>query len=135
MNKFRFLVVVSTILVVISIFHVDIFASSGSDHEDIQKLIDETYQYLDETEELTQDVDTNVLRISSNDTSGLHSIILSLIGDYNPIVKDYVYTSNNGYQSHSIEITPDWSWIASAAIFALVLFCVFRFIGGLFSHD
>lgn len=79
------------------------------------------------------EVNSEVLRISANETSGFHAVILSLLGDYNPIVKDYVYQTSQGYSSHSIEITPDWSWICSAAIFALIIFCVFRLIGGLFS--
>lgn len=69
------------------------------------------------------------LRLSSNDTSGLHSILLSLIGDYNPIAKDYTYQSSNGYISHSIDIQPDYSWIASALIFAILLYCSFRLLG------
>lgn len=79
------------------------------------------------------DTKTEVLRVSANDTSGLHSVILTLIGDYNPIVKDYTYQSTQGYTSHSIDIQPDWSWIASCFVFVVVLFCVFRLLGGLFS--
>lgn len=74
------------------------------------------------------------LRISANQTTGLHSVMLQLIGDYNPIVKDYTYTSSNGYTSHSIDIQPDWSWIASCAVFIVVLYSVFRLIGGIFSN-
>lgn len=83
--------------------------------------------------EPVQEVSTSTLRISANETSGFHAVILGLLGDYNPIVKDYTYQSSNGYTSHSIEITPDWSWIASAAIFLVIIFCLFRLIGGLFS--
>lgn len=75
----------------------------------------------------------SIMRISASDTSGLHSILLTLIGDYNPIVKDYTYTSSSGYTSHQIDIQPDWSWIMTAALFIVVIFCVFRFVGGLFS--
>lgn len=71
------------------------------------------------------------LRLSANDTTGLHAVLLSLIGDYNPIVKDYTYTSNNGYVNHSIEITPDWSWIMTAGLFIVVIFSVFRIFGGI----
>lgn len=69
------------------------------------------------------------LRISASDTSGLHAILLSLIGDYNPIVKDYTYQSSNGYANHSIEIQPDWSWILSCALFIVVIFSVFHLFG------
>lgn len=75
----------------------------------------------------------SIMRISASDTSGLHSILLTLIGDYNPIVKDYTYTSSSGYTSHQIDIQPDWSWIMTAALFIVVIFCLFRFVGGLFS--
>lgn len=72
-----------------------------------------------------------VLRVSPSDTSGLHSLFLTLIGDYNPVVKDYTYQSTQGYTSHSIEITPDWSWIMTAALFIIVVYCFLRIVGGL----
>lgn len=78
-----------------------------------------------------------VLRVSPSDTSGLHALVLSLLGDYNPVVKDYTYvtTSYNGTQTtnHSIEISPDYSWIATALIFLVVIYCIFRLIGAIFS--
>ena len=80
-----------------------------------------------------EEVSVSTLRISSSDTSGFHAVILGLLGDYNPIVKDYTYTSQQGYTSHSIDIQPDWSWICSAAIFLVIIFSLFRLIGGLFS--
>lgn len=83
----------------------------------------------------TQTVDTEVLRISANDTSGLHAIVLGLIGDYNSIVKDYTYitTSYNGTQTtnHVVEITPDYSWIATCLLFIVMIYCLFRFLGSL----
>lgn len=80
-----------------------------------------------------ENTNISVMKISSSDTTGLHSILLRLIGDYNPIVKDYTYTSSNGYTSHSIDISPDWSWIMTAALFIIVIYCLFRFLGGIFS--
>lgn len=72
----------------------------------------------------------NQLRISSSDTSGLHAILLSLIGDYNPIVTDHEYrTGTSQYTSHSIDIQPDWSWIMTAVLFIVVLYCFFRLLG------
>lgn len=100
------------------------FAFASSDESDTQQSKDDSYTF----------VEVSSLRLSASDTSGLHSIILSLIGDYNPIVKDYTYQSSNGYTSHSIDIQPDWSWIASCAVFMLIIFCVFRFFGGLFKN-
>lgn len=81
---------------------------------------------------LSESPTTSVLRITASDTSGLHSVILRLIGDYNPIVTDHVYQQSGSYTSHHVEVTPDWSWIASALIFAIVLYSFFRIIGSLF---
>lgn len=75
-----------------------------------------------------------ILRVSANDTSGLHRIILTLIGDYNPIVTDHVYSQSGNYTSHHIEVTPDWSWIASCFVFCIVLYSFFRIIGMVFDR-
>lgn len=97
------------------------------------EVINNAQQYLDDSKELIS-YNEEVLRVSASNTTGFQSIILSLLGDYEPIVKDYEYRNNNNqYYSHSIEIQPDYSWIASAAIFAIVLFCIFRLIGSVLS--
>lgn len=125
------------IIIVLLIFLVSVvpaFASSESDPVEDPVDLEDIQQYIDDTNTMIS-ANSEVLRITASDTSGFHSVILSLLGDYNPIVTDYEYRNNNNtYTSHSIEIEPDWSWIASAAIFAIVIFCVFRFIGGLFSR-
>lgn len=125
------------IIIVLLIFLVSVvpaFASSESDPVEDPVDLEDIQQYIDDTNNMIS-ANSEVLRITASDTSGFHSVILSLLGDYNPIVTDYEYRNNNNtYTSHSIEIEPDWSWIASAAIFAIVIFCVFRFIGGLFSR-
>lgn len=94
------------------------------------------YSYSSSDQE-GQTASVTVLRVSPSDTSGLHALVLSLLGDYNPVVKDYTYTttSYNGTQTtnHSIEISPDYSWIATALIFLVVIYCVFRLIGAIFS--
>jgi len=84
--------------------------------------------------EVNESTDVRILKVSANDTSGLHSILLRLIGDYNPIVIDHTYQNYNGYTQHSIDMQPDWSWILTAALFIIVIFCTFRFVGGLFSR-
>lgn len=81
-------------------------------------------------------VSSTPLRISASDTTGLHSVILSLIGDYNPIqsVTEYRYPSGTGYQTrYQVDVTPDWSWIMTCFLFIVVIFCVFRLIGGIFT--
>lgn len=77
-----------------------------------------------------ESVNTSLQRVSASDSTGLKSIMLSLIGDYDTVVTDYVY-SNGSYQSHSISIERDWSWIMSCALFIVVLYCVFRCVGGI----
>lgn len=80
-------------------------------------------------------VEKSLMRVSASDATGFKAVMLSLLGDYETVITDYTYQSgSSGYYSHSINIERDWSWICSAAIFGLVIFCVFRFIGGLFSH-
>lgn len=101
------------------------FADSENDPE-------EFIVYQDET----GSTHTEVLRVSASDTNGFHSVILSLLGDYNPIATttEYRYPSGTGYQNrYQVDVTPDYSWIASACIFAIVLYCALRFIGGIFS--
>lgn len=73
------------------------------------------------------------LRISPNDTNGLKAILLSLMGDYEPIVTDYTYRQgSSSYESHSIDIQPDFVWLSSFVIFALIIYCLFRLGGAMF---
>lgn len=69
-------------------------------------------------------------RLTAANTTGFKSVMLGLIGDYESVVTDYTYQSGS-YVSHSIDITPDYSWIAACLTFVVVVFCVFRLIGGL----
>lgn len=108
-----------TLLIMVLLMCLPCFAFADSDSGDTP--ID--------SNEIIENTDVQVLRVSANQTSGLHSVLLSLIGDYNPIVKDYTYTSSNGYTSHSIDIQPDWSWIATCALFIVIIYCVFRLFG------
>lgn len=64
----------------------------------------------------------------ANDGS-LKSVFLSLIGSYDPIVLEYEYTSQQGYTSYLREVQLDYPWLASAFLFIVVLWCVFK-IGG-----
>lgn len=64
--------------------------------------------------------------VSSSDANGLKALVLDLIGDYDAIVVEYEYTSNNGYQSYLREVQYDFPWLVSAGIFAIVLYCTFR---------
>lgn len=74
--------------------------------------------------------------VTPNNSNGLHKIIIQLIGNYEPVTVDYTYyQGSSSYQYHDIQTSPDWSWICSCGIFALVIFSVFRLIGFLFRKD
>lgn len=137
---------ISIIFLIIFLFVSSSFAFASSSDTDflvsdptLQDLVDDTLDYLDHSSVSEDDfyltnISVNNFRLSSSDTSGLHSIILSLLGDYNSVVTDYEYRNNNNtYTSHSIDISPDWSWIATAVIFLVVLYSTFRLIGSIFS--
>lgn len=73
------------------------------------------------------------LSISPDDTNGLKSILLELMGDYEPIVTDYTYRQgSSSYESHSIDVQPDFVWLSSFVIFALIIYCLFRLGGAMF---
>lgn len=70
--------------------------------------------------------------VTAADSSGLKSVLLSILGDYETVVTDYEYRNNNNtYYSHSISIERDWAWLCSCGIFAILLYCTFRTIGGI----
>lgn len=94
-----------------------------------------TFDYVDIPLQEVQEIKTEVtlMSVSSSNTTGFKSVVLGLLGDYNPVVTDHTYQSSGSYISHSIDIQPDYSWICSAGIFALVLYCIFRLFGGFIS--
>ncbi len=71
----------------------------------------------------------SVSPITPDSTSGLKSVVLGLIGNYDTIVTDYTYTSNNGYLQHTIEVQPDYVWMGSFLLLFLIIYCLFR-LGG-----
>ena len=86
--------------------------------------------------DLPSEVTVEPLRISPSNTSGFHAVVLGLLGDYNPIAVTtaYQYPSGTGFQTrYQVDVEPDWSWICTAALFVVIIFCLFRLIGGLFS--
>lgn len=89
-----------------------------------------------ENQEEPVKIEAKAAPVTPSTTNGFHNVIINLLGNYEPITVDYEYrTGSSTYTSHSITTAPDWSWIASAAIFGIVIFCVFRFLGGLFRRD
>ena len=69
--------------------------------------------------------------VTPNNSNGFKAVVLQLLGNYDPIIAEYSYTNTQGYVSYIREVQPDYVWMCSTAIFAIVLFCLFRFLGGL----
>lgn len=103
------------------------------------------FMYQGELEEVSaisvplQDADSGISPLFDLDdgqtieSSGtLKSILVELIGPYNPVIVQYRYqTSTSGNYSYLREIQPDYVWWASAGLFALLIYCTFRLGGAL----
>lgn len=70
--------------------------------------------------------------ITPSNTTGFKKVLISVIGNYESIVTDYRYQNTNGTWQYLREVQPDYVWLSSAGIFALLLWCVFRMAGGIF---
>lgn len=93
-------------------------------------------EYLLSSETASLDFRVQVSAVSGG-SSGLGSIVESLLGTYSP--KTYLVTTYmpDGSYVESHEIVPglaglDYEWIAGAVLFTLALYCIFRMIGGIF---
>lgn len=70
--------------------------------------------------------------VTPSSASGLKAALLTVLGNYDPVVVVYQYnTSGSGYSSYSTDIQPDYAWIASAALLCLVILCLFKLGGAL----
>lgn len=87
---------------------------------------DEDYSFVDASIMPLYSLDNGTTPINS----GLRSIVRTLIGNYSPVVVQYQYTNGSNTQ-YLREILPDYEWMFSCGIFALVLYCTFR-MGGAF---
>lgn len=74
---------------------------------------------------------TGLSPVTPADTTGLKAVLLSFIGDYDPPVVQYEYTTNNNYKQYVNEIQPDYVWICSFALIALFIYCLFKLGGAL----
>lgn len=68
--------------------------------------------------------------VTPSNTTGLKSVLVSILGNYDPIVAQYQYNNGSNY-SYIREIQPDYVWLVSAGIFAILLYCTWRLLGGL----
>lgn len=73
---------------------------------------------------------TSVAPVTPSNSNGFKAVLVGLLGNYDPVVVEYQYQSSNGYYSYLREIQPDYAWMCGAAIFLVVIFCIFRILGG-----
>lgn len=76
-------------------------------------------------------VATGLAPVTPSDTTGVKAVLLSFIGNYDPPVVQYEYTTSNNYKQYVNEIQPDFVWICSFALIALFIYCLFKLGGGL----
>lgn len=76
-------------------------------------------------------VATGLAPVTPSDTTGVKAVLLSFIGNYDPPVVQYEYTTNNNYKNYVNDIQPDYVWICSFALIALFIYCLFKLGGGL----
>lgn len=131
MKRFCHVFLFSFLFVVL--LSVGVFADSPTSFIDVRAvdIIDS------EASSQVQDVSVSLKAspVTPSTSNGFHKVVIQLLGNYEPITVDYTYRQgSSSYESHSINTAPDWSWICSCAIFGLVIFCVFRLIGGLLSR-
>ena len=70
--------------------------------------------------------------VTPSSTSGLKAAMLSVLGNYDPVVVVYQYqSSSSGYYSYATDVQPDYAWLASTAVLMLFIFCLFKLGGAL----
>ena len=70
--------------------------------------------------------------VTPSSTTGLKAALLTVLGNFDPVVVVYQYnTSGSGYSSYATDIQPDYAWIASAVLLCLVIWCLFKLGGAL----
>lgn len=79
---------------------------------------------------VSEEVVRSVSPVTPSDANGFKAVLLSLFGDYETVVTEHRYTSSNGYTSVQVTTEPDYAWMIAAAIFTVVLYCLFRMLGG-----
>lgn len=67
--------------------------------------------------------------ITPNNSNGLKSILLGIIGDYSAITVEYRYTNSNGSYNYLREVQPDYVWMGSVLLFIVLVWCTFK-LGG-----
>lgn len=95
-------------------------ADIGSDNN-TYSVLDNNYQLFSTT--------VSTERISASDANGFKAVLLGLLGDYESVITDYEYRNATGNIQHSIDVSPDFSWIGSCALFGVVIYCFMKMVG------
>ena len=74
---------------------------------------------------------TSVSPVEPGDTTGLKSALLGVLGNYDPVIVEYQYSDGDGRSRFLREVQPDYVWLCSCALLALVIYCLFRLGGAL----
>ena len=74
---------------------------------------------------------TGLAPVTPNDATGFKAVLLGLLGNYDPPVVQFEYTTNNNYKQYVNEIQPDYVWLCSCGLLALMIFCLFKLGGAL----
>ena len=74
---------------------------------------------------------SSVSPVEPSDTTGLKSALLGVLGSYDPVIVEYQYSDRNGYTNYLRDVQPDYVWLCSCALLALVIYCLFRLGGAL----
>lgn len=70
--------------------------------------------------------------VTPSSSTGLKAALLTVLGNYDPVVVVYEYsTSSSSSTRYVTDTQPDFAWIASAALLCLVIWCLFKLGGAL----
>lgn len=88
---------------------------------------------IDSSDAVITDINilSSVAPVQPSDTSGLKAVLLSFLGNYDPVIVEYEYSSGNGYTNYLREVQPDYVWLCSCGLLALMIFCLFKLGGAL----
>lgn len=70
--------------------------------------------------------------VTPSSSTGLKAALLTVLGNYDPVVVVYEYNISSSSSSRYVTDTqPDYAWIASAVLLCLVIWCLFKLGGAL----
>ena len=135
MKKIQFFFV--TLLVIFSL-SIPAFAadgdSTGESNTDVIVPDVTIINEIDTGEDLGEYVGTSVYAlnpVTSSNTSGLKSVLLDFVGDWDSIVVEHAYESSNGYTNYVREIQLDYPWLCACGLLVVVIYCLFKLGGAL----